>query len=261
MGWNLLWIIFLACLLACSIGFKKFVWFMSVGYGLGVAAGGLAILAVFNVKNTWISVLQCAVLIFYGMRLALFLYNREIKSKSYNEAMKGVSDAAVPMPVMVCMWIFMGALYTMQVSPVFFRLYNGSTDVFVPVLGAVISFCGAVIEALADKQKSEQKKKDPKKVAMEGLFKICRCPNYFGELLMWLGVFIGGLTTYRGIGQWLFAVIALIAICVIMFDGAKRLETRQSKRYGNDPEYNHYCDTTPIIIPFVPLYHLTKKEN
>ncbi|HCK88809.1 MAG TPA: steroid reductase, partial [Erysipelotrichaceae bacterium] len=77
-------------------------------------------------------------------------------------------------------------------------------------------------------QKSEQKKKDPKKVAMEGLFKICRCPNYFGELLMWLGVFIGGLTTYRGIGQWLFAVIALIAICVIMFDGAKRLETRQS---------------------------------
>ena len=85
MGWNLLWIIFLACLIACSVGFKKFVWFMSVGYGLGVAAGGLAILAVFNVKNTWVSILQCAVLVFYGMRLALFLYNREIKSKSYNE--------------------------------------------------------------------------------------------------------------------------------------------------------------------------------
>ena len=78
---------------------------------------------------------------------------------------------------------------------------------------------------------------------------------------MWLGVFVGGLTTYTGIGQWLMAVISFIAIIIIMFNGAQRLEKRQAKRYGNDPEFNHYCDTTPIIIPFVPLYHLTKKEG
>ena len=47
MGWNLLWIVFVVCLQACSIGFKKFVWFMSIGYGLGIAAGGAAILCIF----------------------------------------------------------------------------------------------------------------------------------------------------------------------------------------------------------------------
>ena len=229
MGWNLLWIVFVACLLACSIGFKKFVWFMSIGYGLGIAAGGAAILCIFFSKLNWLSVFQCAVLLFYGIRLAYFLW--------------------------------LGALYTMQVSPVFYRLYNGSADIVVPLIGALISLAGACIEATADKQKSEQKKTNPNKVAMEGLFRLCRCPNYFGELLMWLGVFIGGLTTYSGIGQWLMAVISFIAICVIMFNGAQRLEKRQSERYGDDPEFNHYCDTTPIIIPFVPLYHLNKKGD
>ena len=78
---------------------------------------------------------------------------------------------------------------------------------------------------------------------------------------MWLGVFIGGLSTYHGIGQWLMAIISLVAICIIMFDGALRLEKRQYKRYGNDPAFNHYCDTTPIILPFIPVYHLAKKED
>ena len=261
MGFEKLWIVFVVCLLACSVGFHNFIWFMSVGYGLAVAAGGAAILILFFSKLTWVTVIQCAVLLFYGIRLAYFLWSRERTSKSYKDAMKGVTDSTVPMPVMIVMWLFMGVLYTMQVSPVFYRLYNGSTDTVIPLIGALISFAGAIIEAMADAQKSEQKKKNPKKVATEGLFRICRCPNYFGELLMWLGVFVGGFTTYTGIGQWLMAIISFIAIIIIMFNGAQRLEKRQAKRYGNDPEFNHYCDTTPIIIPFVPLYHLTKKEG
>lgn len=261
MGFEKLWIVFIACLIACAAGFKKFVWFMSIGYGLAVAAGGAAILVIFLGNISWLTFFQCAVLLFYGIRLAWFLWSRERTSKSYRDAMKGVSDSTVPLPVMIVMWLFMGVLYTMQVSPVFYRLYNGSTDIAVPLTGALISLIGAVIEAAADAQKSAQKLKNPSKVAMEGLFRICRCPNYFGELLMWLGVFIGGFTTYNGIGQWLMAVISLISICIIMFNGAQRLEKRQSARYGDDPEFNHYCNTTPIIIPFVPLYHLIKKEG
>ncbi len=261
MGWKSLGIICLFCLAACSIGFKKFVWFMSIGYGLGIAAGGLAIAILFFSKLSWLNIFQILVLIFYGLRLAGFLYSRERTSKSYHEAMKGVSDSTVPVFVMVFMWIFMGILYTMQVSPVFYRLYNGSTDTVLPLIGAVISLCGAIIEGLADKQKSDQKKTNPSAVATKGLFQLCRCPNYFGELLMWLGVFIGGLSTYQGIGQWLMAIISFIAICIIMFDGALRLEKRQYKRYGNDPAFNHYCDTTPIILPFIPVYHLAKKED
>jgi hypothetical protein len=57
------------------------------------------------------------------------------------------------------------------------------------------------------------------------------------------------------------AIIAYNCIVYIMFNGAQRLEKRQIGRYGNDPDYNAYADKTPIIIPFVPIYHLNKKAQ
>lgn len=259
MGFDKLWIITVVCLIGCVIGFKNFVWFMSIGYGLAIALAGFALMAIFNTSLSFISILQCLVFVAYGLRLALFLYNREIKSNSYKKAMKGVADKKMPVFVMIFMWLFMGIYYTMQVSPVFYRLYNGSNDVILPLIGAIISIIGIVIESLSDKQKSEQKAKNPNAVATEGLFKICRCPNYFGELLMWFGVLVGGFSTYKGIGQWLLAIISFIMICFIMFDGAKRLEVRQAKRYGDNPEFKQYCQKTPIIIPGLPIYHLNKE--
>ena len=38
-----------------------------------------------------------------------------------------------------------------------------------------------------------------------------------------------------------------------MFGGARRLELRQNKNYGNDDEYKAYVKKTPILIPLIPL--------
>ena len=123
----------------------------------------------------------------------------------------------------------------------------------------MVSVIGILLESAADRQKSAQKQARPDMVATEGLFKMCRCPNYFGEILFWAGVFISGLSTYATIGQWITAIVAYICIVFIMFNGAQRLEKRQIVRYGSDAEYNAYADKTPIIIPLLPIYHLNKK--
>lgn len=44
----------------------------------------------------------------------------------------------------------------------------------------------------------------------------------------------------------------------IMFGGARRLELRQNKNYGDDPEYQQYVKTTTILLPFIPLYSVAK---
>ena len=50
-------------------------------------------------------------------------------------------------------------------------------------------------------------------------------------------------------------------IVLIMCNSAQRLEKRQMKRYGSDRAYRRYADSTPILFPFVPLYHFNKQEK
>ena len=86
-----------------------------------------------------------------------------------------------------------------------------------------------------------------------------RCPNYFGEILFWTGVFVSGITAYTGAFQWITAVLGYVCIVYIMVDGAKRMEKGHISRYGSKPEYQAYAQKTPILFPFIPLYHLNKQ--
>ena len=113
---------------------------------------------------------------------------------------------------------------------------------------------------LKGQQNLMNKAKRPDMVATEQLYKIVRCPNYFGEILFWTGVTVSALDILRGAGQWITAIIAYVLIVFIMFNGAQRLEKRQMARYGSNPEYKAYADTTPIIIPGFPIYHLNKQK-
>lgn len=265
MAWNLLGIIAIVCAVLSAVGFYKFVYFLSIGYGFAIAGGGITILIMALINPTtapiWLTLLQAALFLAYGIRLSGFLLAREIKSATYKKTFKEVSGDGKKMPffVLFVIWISVTVLYTAQVSPMLYRYYNGAKDIIVPIVGVVISILGLVIEAAADNQKSAQKKENPDKVATKGLYKIVRCPNYLGEITFWTGIFISGVTAYSGIGQWIMAIIAYICIVFIMFNGAQRLEKRQMARYGADREYNDYADKTPIIIPLLPVYHLNKK--
>ena len=267
MHFDLLWIILVVSLVLTTIGFYKFVYFLSIGYGFAVAGGGIATLIIALATEggapIWITAIQAALFVIYGVRLSGFLLVREFKdiafkkTEVFKETLKK-NDKKMPIPVLACIWIFTSILYTAQVSPMFFRALNAGieTDWIVPVIGFVISIGGIVLEAIADKQKSEQKKENPNFVATKGLYKIVRCPNYLGEITFWTGVFISGVTAYQGWGQWITAILAYIAIVFIMFNGAQRLERRQKARLADDPAYAEYASKTPIIIPLIPLYTL-----
>lgn len=269
MPWSLLGILLAVCAVMCAVGFYKFVYFLSIGYGFAIAGGGIAIFVMYLVNPSatpiWLVLVQMALFIAYGARLSGFLLVRELKNVSFKktevakDTLAKNNEKKMPIFVLATIWIFVSVLYVAQVSPMLFRYINASTDVIVPVVGIVVSILGLVLESIADNQKSAQKKVRPDMVATEGLYKIVRCPNYLGEIIFWTGIFISGVTTYATIGQWITAVIAYICIVYIMFNGAERLEKRQMARYGDDKEYNTYADKTPIIIPLLPIYHLNKK--
>ncbi len=266
MPWSLLGILAIVCAVLSAVGFYKFVYFLSIGYGFAVAGGGIAIFVMALVNPTdapiWILLIQAALFVAYGVRLSGFLLVRELKTASYKKTFQEVSGDGKKMPffVLFTIWISVTVLYVAQVSPMLFRYDNGASDLVLPLIGIVISILGLVLESVADNQKSAQKKVRPDMVATEGLYKLCRCPNYLGEIIFWTGVFIAGITAYATVGQWITAILAYVCIVYIMFNGAQRLEKRQMGRYGENEEYNNYANKTPIIIPFLPIYHLNKKK-
>ena len=269
MPWSLLGILLAVCAVMCAVGFYKFVYFLSIGYGFAIAGGGIAVLVMYLVNPTntpvWIVLVECALFIAYGVRLSGFLLVRELKNVSFRktdvakDTLAKNNEKKMPVFVLATIWVVVAILYTTQVSPMLFRVVNESSDIVVPIIGFAISIFGLILETIADNQKSAQKKERPDMVATKGLYRIVRCPNYLGEITFWTGVFVSGITAYKTPGQWIMAIIAYICIVYIMFNGAQRLEKRQMARYGENEEYNEYANKTPIIIPLIPLYHLNKK--
>lgn len=117
---------------------------------------------------------------------------------------------------------------------------------------------GILLETASDYTKNRFKKKHPRRFCDVGLFRLVRCPNYLGEVLIWTGVFVSGVTVLSGVFEWVIALSGYICIVYIMFGGARRLELRQNKNYGDDPEYQKYVKKTPILLPFIPLYSVAK---
>jgi steroid 5-alpha reductase family enzyme len=117
-------------------------------------------------------------------------------------------------------------------------------------LGISIFIIGLIIETVADYQKFKFKN-NPENTGWTnvGLWKRSRHPNYFGEMLVWIGIFI-----YSAIySSTLFIIIEAISpiyiITILLFvSGVPMLEKRYNKKYGDNPEYKKYKEETNLII-------------
>lgn len=253
-------ILVVIALIVSSVGFYKYVYFISLGYGFSIAAFGIAMPILFSGEMSTGTIFACILLAIYGLRLGGYLLIREVKSASYRNTMKReIKDgSSMKMIAKVSIWISCVFLYAAQVSPVLFRLENNAGTDTVCMVGTIIMACGIILESASDMQKSKAKAKNPNRFCDTGLFKIVRCPNYLGEIVFWTGVFVSGVNVLSGVWQWLAAILGYVCIVYIMFGGARRLEIRQNKNYGADPEYQEYVKKTPILLPFVPLYSVEK---
>lgn len=116
------------------------------------------------------------------------------------------------------------------------------------VAGALIMFAGIGFESLADKQLFDYKgiPQNKGKTIDTGLWRYTRHPNYFGEILIWGGLFVLSLGT--GI-PWYWGLGALLMILLFWFISIPMIEKRMSHRYS---DYGDYKKRTSKLIPFFP---------
>ena len=260
-----LWILLAISFAVSSLGWIYFIYFFSIGYGFAISALSVATAVMFHdvmALPVWI---LCGVLFVYGIRLAMYLLLREKRSATYKHILyQPENTTKKPVFVMFMIWISCALLYVGQISPATFYLYNSASGLEVnPVwawAGAVVATLGVVIEMVADAQKSAAKKVNARRYVDTGLYRFVRCPNYFGEILMWTGSFLICFGSCCTAGQWVIAALGYIGIVYVMFSGARRIEIRQNDTYGSDPKFQEYIRKTPLIIPFVPIYSVVKYD-
>lgn len=260
-----LWLLLAVSTVVSAVGWIYFVYFFSIGYGFSISALSVVTAVVFRESLTIPSAILLGVLFIYGIRLAMYLLLRERKSASYKKILyQPEISKRKPVFAMCMIWASCALLYVGQISPVTFYLANLADGASVSEAwmwaGAITATVGVVIEMVADAQKSAAKRVNTNRFVSHGLYRIVRCPNYFGEVLMWTGSFIVCFGAYCTLWQWVVAALGYIGIVYVMFSGARRLEMRQTEVYGNDPEFQAYIKRTPLILPFVPIYSVAKHK-
>ncbi len=262
---NIYWLLFVVALAISSIGWKRFIYFISIGYGFSIAGCAVAVAAKYWNALTPPTALLCAILLIYGCRLGGYLLLRERRSASYRKVIaESTREEGYPFAVTLAIWIACAFLYMAEVCPVAARLDNTAAGLRVSDvwawIGAVVMLLGIIVESVADAQKSAAKKRDPGRFVSSGLYRIVRCPNYFGEIIMWTGCLLACIGAACNWWQWLISLLGYITIVYIMFSGARRLELRQNANYGDNPEYQAYVRSTPILVPFLPIYSVARHE-
>ena len=126
-------------------------------------------------------------------------------------------------------------------------------DIFA-VVGTLIWIFGFSIEVVADQQKTNFKD-DPdnkNKFISVGLWSWSRHPNYFGEMVLWIGIAVIAFPVL--IGWQLVALISPIFVIFLLtrISGITMLESRGYKKWKDDPAYIDYLERTSILVPFPP---------
>ena len=134
--------------------------------------------------------------------------------------------------------------------------------------GSVMYAAGLIIETLADYQKWRFKADNGHGTFCNvGLWSISQQPNFFGNLLLWGGIFVmnapaligpipEGASIWEAISAcWRLGLAALGPLFMwnlfhAQVQGSLTPATELAKgRYGGDPAYQKYLDTVPLIIP------------
>jgi steroid 5-alpha reductase family enzyme len=198
--------------------------------------------------RSWI---LAAMVMLWAARLGSFLAVRVHKAGS-----DGRFDQIKGSPLrFLQVWVIQGAWVSLTAAAAWIAISADASSRapigWLTVVGIVVWALGMVIEIVADAQKSAFRA-DPRnrdEFIRTGLWSRSRHPNYFGEIVIWVGVFLTAAPVLVG-WQWVALLSPLFVILLLTrVSGIPLLAARAEKKWGDRADYVAYREQTPVLIP------------
>jgi len=212
----------------------------------------MIVAVVFSPDKDFRSWLMLGMVSIWAFRLGTFLFKR-IKDAGEDRRFREIKES---FPRFLQTWTLQGLWVTFSLAAALVVVTSQKRiafDVFA-VMGILVWIFGFGMEAIADRQKSifRQNPENGGKFIQSGLWSWSRHPNYFGEIVLWIGVMIIALPVLAG-WQWV-ALISPVFITILLtrISGVPMLEKRADEKWGGQADYEDYKANTSVLIPLPP---------
>jgi steroid 5-alpha reductase family enzyme len=149
-------------------------------------------------------------------------------------------------------WLLQGITVWIVMLPSILFYSNKVREISVfSIVGIIVWFIGLVIEGFADFQKYSfiNDINNKGKWINIGLWKYSRHPNYFGEIMLWIGVYIFTLTGLSVLQGFIGLIGPLyIATLIIFVSGIPLLEKSAENKWGDNKEFQEYKKQTSVLL-------------
>jgi len=195
------------------------------------------------------SFLLWAMVVIWAIRLGSFLFGR-IKKAGKDDRFDELKPSFFRF---LNVWTIQGLWVTFTMAAALVAITSTTRkelDIFA-LVGSLIWVLGFVFEVVADSQKSRfSANPDNKgKFIQTGLWSRSRHPNYFGEIMLWLGVAIVTIPVLEG-WQWIaFISPVFVTFLLTRVSGVPLLEKKAEKKWGGQEAYEAYKKSTPVLFP------------
>ena len=224
---------------------------VDIGWGLGyvlVAVYALARLAD-SPERAWLITI---LVVLWGSRLAFYLAKRNLGKPEDYRYVKMRQNWGTRWPALkafVNVYLLQGVLMYIIAIPIMWVHVNSAAGLrFLDVLGAGVWIVGFLFESIGDRQLKNFKSQPENKgrIMKQGLWRYTRHPNYFGEALMWWGIYL--VAAAVPFGWVMFFSPLLITLLLLFVSGVPLLE----KRYAGNKDFEQYAKETNKFVPWFP---------
>jgi len=187
----------------------------------------------------------------WGVRLAAYLLARKLRERREDPRyarMRAHHGERFALVSLGSVFLLQGALMWVVSLPVAAAAPQPDRLGVLDGLGCAIWAVGLFFEAVGDRQLASFKA-DPAnagRVMDRGLWRYTRHPNYFGDFLVWWGIYLIALST--GSAWWAIAGPLVMSTLLIRVSGKGLLERHMRPR----PGYAEYVSRTSGFFPLPP---------